>query len=76
MVPPTVNYVCQYTHACGAPKCPNLSDKSNLRKTFEGDMFSRSHPTTLLQLFCKEKSHSKAFLISITEPDDTVLCEL
>ena len=48
----------------------NLLGISILGKRFEGEMFIRTIPTTLLQIFCKIILDFQVNFISIIYPDD------
>ena len=47
-----------------------LSNKSNIYKIFEGELFIRTPSTTLLQIFRKFVLYSKVILKSLADPDD------
>ena len=47
----------------------NPSSESIVGKIFEGEMFIRTLPITLLQIFCKIIFNSKVIVKSIIDPD-------
>ena len=48
-----------------------LSNKSIIRKIFEGEMLFRTQPTILLQIFCEFVIHSQVIFESIIGPEYT-----
>ena len=48
-----------------------LTDKSIIRKTFEGVLLFRTHPTIPLQIFCEFMINSKVISKSIIGADGT-----
>ena len=49
----------------------NLSNKSNIREIYEGEMFIRTQSAILLQIFHEFMISSKINFKSIVGPDDT-----
>ena len=47
-----------------------LTNKSNIQKIFEEELFIATLSTTLLQIFCKVMLHSKIIFKSMSGPDD------
>ena len=48
----------------------NAHSGQNQPDNFEGEMLTKTLPTTLLQIFCKIIPKSKVIVKSITDPDD------
>ena len=48
-----------------------LSNRSNIQKILDGELFIRILSTTLLEIVGKSMLHSKVILKSLTGPDDT-----
>ena len=48
-----------------------LSNQSNLKKIFEGELFIKFLSTTFLQMFCKLMLNFKVIFKSMTAPDNS-----
>ena len=48
-----------------------IPSKSKVGKIFDGEMFIRTRPTNLLQIFCKMIVNFKVIVKSMKDPDDT-----
>ena len=65
------NYLC-FTKK----DCWQCSNKRNIQKIFEEELFVGTLSTTLLQIFCKFTLHSKVIFKSMKGPEDTVLVNI